>query len=70
MIFLETIDLTTGKLTKDLIPFKNSAFSRMQAFNITLGKQVYFALNYNRKIQLPNISWLNPNNNSITKTKH
>ena len=25
-------------------------------------KQVYFALNYNRKIQLPNISWLNPNN--------
>ena len=23
-------------------------------------KQVYFAMNYNRKIQLPNISWLNP----------
>ena len=35
----KTIDLTTGKLTKDLIPFKNSAFSQMQAFNITLGNK-------------------------------
>ena len=58
----KTIDLTTGKLTKDLIPFKKFSLFPNASIQYNFGKQVYFALNYNRKIQLPNISWLNPNN--------
>lgn len=58
----KTIDLTTEKLTKDLIPFKKFSLFPNASIQYNFGKQIYFALNYNRKIQLPNISWLNPNN--------
>ena len=58
----KTIDLTTGKLTKDLIPFKKFSLFPNASLQYNFAKQVYFAMNYNRKIQLPNISWLNPNN--------
>lgn len=58
----KTIDKNTGTLTQDLIPFKKFSFFPNASLQYNFAKQVYFAMNYNRKIQLPNISWLNPNN--------
>ncbi len=58
----KTLDLQTSTLTKDLIPFKKFSLFPNASVQYNFVPKVYFALNYNRKIQLPNVSWLNPNN--------
>lgn len=58
----KVLDNSTNTLSKDLIPFKQFNFFPNASIQYNFAKQLYFALNYNRKIQLPNISWLNPNN--------
>ena len=63
-IYGKALDYSTNTLTKELIPFKKFSLFPNASIQYNFAKQVYFALNYNRKIQLPNISWLNPNNNN------
>jgi hypothetical protein len=46
----------------DIIPFKQFRFFPNATVQYNFAKQVYFMLNYNKKIQLPNINSLNPNN--------
>ncbi len=48
----------TGSLT----PFKQFRFFPNATIQYNLGKQVYFSLNYNKKITLPTTAALNPNN--------
>lgn len=49
-------------LYDDLTAFKKFKFFPNASVQYNFAKQVYFALNYNRKISLPSISVLNPNN--------
>jgi len=58
----KTIDFTTQTLTKDLVPYKEFRFFPNASVQYNFAKQIYFSLNYNKKIQLPRISSLNPNN--------
>lgn len=60
----KVLDATTNTLSKELIPFKQFNLFPNASLQYNFAKQVNFSLNYNRKIQLPNISWLNPNNNN------
>ncbi len=46
----------------DLIPFKQFKLFPNASLQYNFVPRVSFILNYNKKIQLPNISWLNPNN--------
>lgn len=48
---------------KDLIPFNKFKFFPNASMQYNFMPKVYLALNYNRKITLPSISALNPNNN-------
>lgn len=61
-IYGKALDYANNTLTKELIPFKKFSLFPNASLQYNFAKQVFFALNYNRKIQLPNISWLNPNN--------
>lgn len=56
------MDSTGAVVAKDLIPFKKFKFFPNASIQYSFMKQVYFALNYNKKISLPSISALNPNN--------
>lgn len=51
---------------KELIPFNKFKFFPNASVQYNLMNQVYLALNYNKKITLPSISALNPNNNTFT----
>ncbi|WP_154656823.1 TonB-dependent receptor domain-containing protein [Epilithonimonas tenax] len=46
----------------ELTPFKQFRFFPNATVQYNFAKQVYLMLNYNKKIQLPNINSLNPNN--------
>ena len=45
-----------------LIPFNQFRFFPNASVQYNFMPRIYLAFNYNKKIQLPNISWLNPNN--------
>lgn len=60
----KTIDTLSGTLTKDLIPFNKFRFFPNAGIQYNFMPRVYLAFNYNKKIQLPSISSLNPNNTS------
>ena len=49
-------------IQKDIIPFKQFRFFPNATLQYNFAKQVYFMMNYNKKIQLPNINSLNPIN--------
>ena len=49
---------------KDLTPFKQFRIFPNASVQYNFMKQVYLSLNYNKKINLPSISALNPNNNT------
>ncbi len=51
---------------EDLIPFNKFKLFPNASVQYNLMNQVYLALNYNKKITLPSISALNPNNNTFT----
>lgn len=51
---------------KALIPFNKFKLFPNASIQYNLMNQVYLALNYNKKITLPSISALNPNNNTFT----
>ena len=51
---------------KDLTPFKKFKFFPNASIQYNFMKQVYFALNYNKKITLPSVSVLNPNNTTFS----
>lgn len=57
-----TVDFTTGELAKELIPFNQFRLFPNASVQYNFMSRVYLALNYNKKIQLPSISSLNPNN--------
>ncbi|MDN3690904.1 outer membrane beta-barrel family protein [Chryseobacterium tructae] len=57
---LETI------VQKDLTPFKKFKLFPNASVQYNLMNQVYIAANYNRKINLPSISALNPNNTTFS----
>ncbi len=58
----KTLDFTSGELTQDLIPFNQFRLFPNASIQYNFMSRVYLALNYNKKIQLPSISSLNPNN--------
>ena len=55
----------TNNRYDDLIAFKKFKFFPNASLQYNFAKQVYFALNYNKKISLPSISVLNPNNTTF-----
>ena len=55
----------TNNRYEDLIAFKKFKFFPNASLQYNFAKQVYFALNYNKKISLPSISVLNPNNTTF-----
>ena len=55
----------TDNRYEDLIAFKKFKFFPNASLQYNFAKQVYFALNYNKKISLPSISVLNPNNTTF-----
>ena len=58
---------STGILQQQaLIPFNKFKLFPNASIQYNLMNQVYLALNYNKKITLPSISALNPNNNTFT----
>lgn len=50
---------------EDLTAFKKFKFFPNASLQYNFAKQIYFALNYNKKISLPSISVLNPNNTTF-----
>lgn len=55
-----------GKLVQaDLLPFDKFKFFQNASIQYNLMNQVYVAANYNKKISLPSISALNPNNTTF-----
>lgn len=55
-------DAKNQLVTAKLIPFNQFKLFPNASIQYNFANQVYFALNYNRKIDLPSISSLNPNN--------
>lgn len=53
------------KTYQDLTEFRKFKFFPNASLQYNFAKQVYFSLNYNRKISLPSISVLNPNNTTF-----
>ncbi len=51
---------------EELIPFNKFKFFPNASIQYNVIDQVYLSLNYNKKITLPSISALNPNNNTFT----
>lgn len=50
--------------TRSLLPFKQFKLFPNASVQYNIRPQLYFALNYNKKITLPSISAINPNNNT------
>lgn len=59
------IDSTKTVIQKDLIPFNKFKLFPNASVQYNLMNQVYIAANYNKKISLPSISALNPNNTTF-----
>ncbi|MDH6251366.1 outer membrane receptor protein involved in Fe transport [Chryseobacterium sp. H1D6B] len=59
------IDSTNAVVQKDLIPFNKFKLFPNASVQYNLMKQVYVSANYNKKISLPSISALNPNNSTF-----
>ncbi|UMQ40973.1 outer membrane beta-barrel family protein [Chryseobacterium sp. Y16C] len=59
------IDSTNSVIQKDLIPFNKFKLFPNASVQYNLMNQVYVAANYNKKISLPSISALNPNNTTF-----
>ncbi|WP_370900258.1 outer membrane beta-barrel protein [Chryseobacterium gossypii] len=59
------IDSTGSVVQKDLIPFNKFKLFPNASIQYNLMNQVYVAANYNKKISLPSISALNPNNTTF-----
>jgi hypothetical protein len=51
---------------EDLLTFNKFKFFPNASLQYNFAKQVFFALNYNKKISLPSISVLNPNNTTFS----
>lgn len=58
----ENYDITGTTQNGDLIPFKQFKFFPNASAQYNFAPQMYFNMNYNKKIALPNTSALNPNN--------
>ncbi|WP_428225634.1 TonB-dependent receptor domain-containing protein [Flavobacterium sp.] len=58
----ENYDITGKTDTKALFPFKQTRFFPNASVQYNFMKQVYFSVNYNKKITLPSTTALNPNN--------
>ncbi|WP_027386972.1 outer membrane beta-barrel family protein [Chryseobacterium gregarium] len=59
------LDSTKTVVQKDLIPFNKFKLFPNASVQYNLMNQVYIAANYNKKISLPSISALNPNNTTF-----
>ena len=59
------IDSTNTVIQKDLIPFNKFKLFPNASVQYNIMNQVYIAANYNKKISLPSISALNPNNTTF-----
>lgn len=59
------IDSTGAVAQKDLLPFNKFKIFPNASVQYNLMNQVYVAANYNKKISLPSISALNPNNTTF-----
>ncbi|MDR6406249.1 MULTISPECIES: outer membrane beta-barrel family protein [Chryseobacterium] len=59
------LDSTNTVVQKDLIPFNKFKLFPNASVQYNLMNQVYVAANYNKKISLPSISALNPNNTTF-----
>ncbi|WP_027378867.1 TonB-dependent receptor domain-containing protein [Chryseobacterium daeguense] len=59
------VDSTDTVVQKDLIPFNKFKLFPNASVQYNLMNQVYVAANYNKKINLPSISALNPNNTTF-----
>ncbi|KQT22042.1 TonB-dependent receptor [Chryseobacterium sp. Leaf404] len=59
------LDNTVTLVQKDLIPFKKFKVFPNASIQYNLMKQLFANLNYNKKITLPSISVLNPNNTTL-----
>ncbi|WP_262149739.1 outer membrane beta-barrel family protein [Chryseobacterium foetidum] len=59
------LDNTGTLVQKDLIPFKKFKVFPNASIQYNLMKQLFANLNYNKKITLPSISVLNPNNTTL-----
>ncbi len=59
------IDSTASIVQKDLIPFNKFKFFPNASVQYNLMSQVHITANYNKKISLPSISALNPNNTTF-----
>lgn len=58
----ENYDISGKTDTQDLVPFKQTRFFPNASVQYNFMKQVYFSVNYNKKISLPSTTALNPNN--------
>lgn len=58
----ENYDISGKTATSDLVPFKQFRFFPNATILYNFDKQVFFSVNYNKKITLPSTSSLNPNN--------
>ena len=59
------VDSSNTIIQKDLIPFNKFKIFPNASVQYSVMKQVYALANYNKKINLPSISALNPNNNTF-----
>ncbi len=59
------LDSTKSVVQKDLIPFNKFKLFPNASVQYNVMNQVYIAANYNKKISLPSISALNPNNTTF-----
>ncbi|WP_419869548.1 TonB-dependent receptor domain-containing protein [Chryseobacterium sp. CT-SW4] len=59
------VDSTNAVVQKDLIPFNKFKWFPNASVQYNVMNQVYVAANYNKKINLPSISALNPNNTTF-----
>ncbi|MBO6201430.1 MAG: outer membrane beta-barrel protein [Chryseobacterium sp.] len=64
-IYRERDSLGEISSSKNLMPFKKFKLFPNASVQYNFMKQVYFTINYNKKISLPSISVLNPNNNTF-----
>ncbi|WP_136667110.1 outer membrane beta-barrel family protein [Flavobacterium sp. H122] len=58
----EDYDISGKTATDNLTPFRQFKFFPSASMQYNLASQVYFGMNYNKKITLPSTSALNPNN--------
>lgn len=58
----EDYSITGNTDTTDLIPFKQFRLFPNASLQYNFGSQIFFNVNYNKKISLPSTSSLNPNN--------